>query len=127
MTNIERMKRRKENIMTTREYFQSVLDAHLSDEMDAASTTLLKKLDERNEKRKSADTKAKQETAARRATVLAWLKSNSGQHTRDAIATGTGLSAGQCQSAALALCGEGLVEKAEVKVDKTKRTVYSAK
>ena len=40
------MKRRKEKAMTTREYFQTVLDAHLSDEMDAASTTLLKKLDE---------------------------------------------------------------------------------
>ena len=111
--------------MTTREYFQAVLDAHLSDEMDAASTTLLKKLDERNEKRKSADTKAKQETAARRATVLAFLKSNEGQYTRDAIAAGTGLSAGQCQSAALALCGEGLVKKDEVKIDKAKRTVYS--
>ena len=127
MTNIERMKRRKEKIMTTREYFQAVLDAHLSDEMDAASTALLKKLDERNEKRKSADTKAKQETAARRAAVEAFLKSNPGQHTRDAIAAGTGLSAGQCQSAALALCEAGKAEKAEVKIDKAKRTVYSAK
>lgn len=113
--------------MTTREYFQAVLDAHISDEMDAASTQLIQKLDERNEKRKSADSKAKQETAARKATVLKWLQSNEGQHTRDAIAEGTGLTAGQCQSAALVLTAEGLVEKAEVKVDKTKRTVYSAK
>ena len=127
MTNIKRMKRRKEKIMTTREYFQAVLDANLSDEMNAASTALLKKLDERNEKRKSADTKAKQETAARRAAVESFLKANPGQHTRDAIAAGTGLSAGQCQSAALALCGEGKAETTEVKVDKAKRTVYSAK
>ena len=113
--------------MTTREYFQTVLDAHISDEMDAASTALIQKLDAKNEKRKSADTKAKRETAARRAAVLSFLKSNEGQHTRDAIAEGTGLSVGQAQSAALTLCGEGLVEKSEVKVDKTKRTVYSAK
>lgn len=111
--------------MTTREYFQTVLDAHLSDDMDAASIALLKKLDDRNEKRKSSDTKAKQQTAARRAAVLAFLKSNEGQHTRDDIAAGTGLTPGQSQSAALALCGEGLAKKDEVKVDKTKRTVYS--
>ena len=44
-TNAERMKRRKEKDMTTREYFQAVLDAHISDEMDAASTQLIQKLD----------------------------------------------------------------------------------
>lgn len=117
----------KGKIMTTREYFQAVLDAHLSDDMDAASTTLLKKLDDRNEKRKSADSKAKQETTARKATVLKFLQENAGQHTRDAIAAGTGLTACQCQSAALALCGEGKADKAEVKIDKAKRTVYSIK
>ena len=127
MTDIKRMKRRKEKIMTTRDYFQTVLDAHLSDEMDAASAALIKKLDDRNEKRKSADSKAKQETAARKATVLAFLKSNEGQHTRDAIAAATGLTVGQCQSAALALCNEGIAEKTEVKIDKAKRTVYSIK
>ena len=112
--------------MTTRDYFQTVLDAHISDEMDAASKTLIAKLDERNEKRKSADSKAKRETASRKTAVLNWLKTNEGQHTRDAIAEGTGLTVGQCQSAALALVGEGLVEKSEVKIDKSKRTVYSA-
>lgn len=119
----KRMKRRKEVIMTTREYFQAVLDAHLSDEMDAASTILLKKLDDRNEKRKSADSKAKQETAARRDAVLKFLQENAGQHTRDAIAEGTGLTAGQVSAAVKAL-GEA-VTKSEVKVDKSKRVVYS--
>lgn len=109
--------------MTTREYFQAVLDAHLSDEMDAASTILLKKLDDRNEKRKSADSKAKQETAARRDAVLKFLQENAGQHTRDAIAEGTGLTAGQVSAAVKAL-GEA-VTKSEVKVDKSKRVVYS--
>ena len=114
------------NTITARQYFQNVLDAHLSDEMDALSAKYIAGLDARNEKRKSADSKAKRETASRKTAVLNWLKTNEGQHTRDAIAEGTGLTVGQCQSAALALVGDGLVEKSEVKIDKSKRTVYSA-
>lgn len=109
--------------MTIREYYQSVLDAHISDDMDAASTALLQKLDERNEKRKSADSKAKRESADRRSTVLGFLKANEGEFTRDAIAEATGLTPGQV-SAACKLLGDA-VKKSEVKVDKTKRVVYS--
>lgn len=109
--------------MTTRDYFQTVLDAHLSDEMDTASKTLIAKLDERNEKRKSADSKAKQETAARKATVLNFLKTHDGQFTRDAIAEATGLTAGQVSAAVKAL-GDS-VTKSEIKVDKSKRVAYS--
>ena len=39
------MKRRKESTMTTREYFQAVLDAHISDPMDEASRQFIQKLD----------------------------------------------------------------------------------
>lgn len=109
--------------MTIREYYQSVLDAHISDDMDAASTALLQKLDERNKKRKSADSKAKRESADRRATVLGFLEANEGEFTRDAIAEATGLTPGQV-SAACKLLGDS-VKKSEVKVDKTKRVVYS--
>lgn len=109
--------------MTTREYFQTVLDAHISDEMDAASVQLINKLDERNEKRKSADSKAKRETADRRATVLNFLKTHEGAFTRDAIAEQTGLTAGQVSAAVKAL-GDA-VKKSEVKVDKVKRVVYA--
>lgn len=111
--------------MTTREYFQTVLDAHISDEMDAASATLIAKLDSRNEKRKSADSKAKREVSARYAAVLEFLKTNEGEFTRDAIADACNISVGQAQSAALALVREGMAKKSEVKVDKTKRVVYS--
>lgn len=111
--------------MTTREYFQTVLDAHISDEMDAASQTLLAKLDSRNEKRKSADSKQKRETADRKAVVFKFLQDNEGEHTRDAIAEGCGITVGQAQSAALALVREGVAKKSEVKVDKTKRVVYA--
>lgn len=109
--------------MTTREYFQTVLDAHISAEMDAASVQLINKLDERNAKRKSADSKAKRETADRRAAVLDFLQTHEGAFTRDAIAEQTGLTAAQVTAAVKAL-GE-VVTKSEVKVDKVKRVVYA--
>ena len=109
--------------MTTREYFQAVLDAHISDDMDAASRQLIQKLDEKNEKRKSADTKAKVEARQRAESVLQYLKDNSGQHTRDEIAAAVGISAGQASAAVKAL-GEQ-VTKSEAKIDKAKRIVYS--
>lgn len=111
--------------MTIREYYQSVLDANISDEMNKATLTLIEKLDARNEKRKSADSKAKREVAARHEVVLNFLKTNEGEFTRDAIAEACGITVGQAQSAALALVRGGIAKKSEVKVDKTKRVVYS--
>jgi len=109
--------------MTTREYFQTVLDAHLSEDMDAASLKLIASLDARNEKRKSADSKAKRETADRKTAVLEFLKANEGQFTRDEIAAATGLSVGQVTAACKGL-GDA-VTKAEVKIDKARKVVYS--
>ena len=109
--------------MTTREYFQTVLDAHLSDDMDAASLKLIASLDARNEKRKSADSKQKKEAADRRSTVLGFLKANEGEFTRDSIAEATGLTPAQVSAACRSL-GD-FIKKNEVKIDKTKRVVYS--
>ena len=109
--------------MTTREYFQNVLDAHISAEMDAASAELMAKLDARNEKRKGADSKAKRESAERRSAVLGFLKSNEGYYTRDVIAEATGLSVGQVTAACKGL-GDA-VNKTEIKVEKTKKIAYS--
>lgn len=109
--------------MTRREYFQTVLDAHLSDDMDKISAELIAQLDARNEKRKSADSKAKRESADRRAIVLDFLKSNEGQFTRDDIASATNLTPAQVTAACKAL-GDA-VKKSEVKVDKARKVVYS--
>ena len=113
--------------MTAREYVQTVLDAHLSDEMDALSEKYIKGLDARNEKRKSADSKEKQAVRERLTAVLKFLHENKDQQfTRDAIAEAVGIKVGEAQSAALALAREGLVNKSEVKIDKARRVVYSA-
>lgn len=110
--------------ITARQYFQNVLDAHISDEMDALSEKYIKGLDARNEKRKSADSKEKREVRARVDAVKAFLMAHIGeQFTRDAIAEGCGISVGQAQSACKAL-GE-IVTKSEVKIDKARRVVYS--
>lgn len=112
------------NTITAREYFQTVLDAHLSDKMDAASVKFIEQLDKRNEKRKSADSKEKQAARLRAESVLGFLKEHKGeQFTRDAIAEANGITAGQAQAACKAL-GEN-VTKSEVKIDKARRVVYS--
>ena len=112
--------------MTIREYYQSVLDANISDEMNKATQTLIEKLDARNEKRKSSDSKEKQAVRARYEVVAKFLDENKGnEFTRDAIAEACGISVGQAQSAALALVRGGIAKKNEVKVDKAKRVVYS--
>lgn len=119
-------KRRKEHTMTTREYFTTVLNAHLSDEMDKASELLIAKLDDRNAKRKSADSKAKKETAARRQIVLDFLAENRGKSfTRDEIAAAVEMDAAKVTGALTPLVKDGIVTKATVKVDKAKRMAYT--
>lgn len=112
------------NTITARQYFQNVLDAHLSDEMDALSEKYIKGLDARNEKRKSADSKEKREVAARRERVLQFLADHKGESfTRDQIAEAVGISGAAVSSACKAL-GDAVC-KAEVKIDKAHRVVYT--
>lgn len=109
--------------MTTREYFQTVLDAHISDEMDKASAELIAKLDARNEHRKSADSKEKRESAARRELVLGFLQTHANEvFTRDQIAEAVHISVGQVTAACKGL-GDA-VTKTEAKVDKARKVVY---
>ena len=112
------------NTITARQYFQNVLDAHLSAEMDALSEKYIKGLDARNEKRKSADSKEKREIRARRESVLQYLTEHKGESfTRDQIALAIGISPAAVSSARKAL-GDAVC-KAEVKIDKARRVVYT--
>ena len=111
--------------MTYREYFNNVLSANISDEMNEVSVEFLSKLDSRNEKRKSVMSKDKVESHARREAVLAYLKGNEGVFTRDTIAEAIGISVGQVSGACKALIDEGLIVKSEIKVDKTRKIGYS--
>ena len=111
--------------MTNREFFVAVQNAAISDELTEKATELIAALDSRNDKRKSADSKEKQETAARRAAVLHFLSENEGSFTRDQIAEAVEMTVGQVSSACAALIKEGKVQKSEAKIDKARKTVYS--
>lgn len=109
--------------MTTREYFQAVLDAHISEELDAASTDFIKKLDDKNEKRKNTLTKEQKEAAARREAVKTFFRSKPGvAYTRDEVAAALGITPGQVTAAIRSI--PGLV-KSEVKVDKSRKVAYT--
>ena len=110
--------------MTTREYFQAVLDAHISEEMDEASRILIGKLDAKNAHRKSTPTKEQKEAAARRGQVFDFFSAHKGEaFTRDAIAAAVGISPGQVTAACKAI-GDAIV-KTEAKIDKARKVVYT--
>lgn len=112
------------NTITARQYFQNVLDAHISDEMDTLSAKYIAGLDARNAKRKSADTKEKREVRARVEAVKDFFDGHKGEwFTRDQIAEAVGVSGAQVTAACKAL-GE-YITKSEAKIDKSKRVVYS--
>lgn len=111
--------------MTTREYFNAVLNANISDEMNEASVEFLSKLDSRNEKRKNTVTKDKAEAISRRELVLGFLSDNEGVFTREQIAEAIGITPNQVTGACTTLVGEGKVNKTEVKVDKSRKVGYS--
>lgn len=109
--------------MTSREYFQSVLDAHISEEMDAASIKLIERLDAKNEKRKNTPTKDQVAAKERRDAVHSFLKEQSEPVTRDTIAEALNITPGQATAACKALAE--VVKKSEVKVGKTRKVAYA--
>lgn len=129
MTNITEKK------MTQRDYFTALRD-HFADGTalpEAMSTEALveffdgriAKLDAKNVKRSSADTKEKKESAARRQLVLSCVESAESPMTRDAIAEATGLTPGQVTSACTAFVKDGTFAKFEVKDGKAKHMAYA--
>ena len=114
--------------MTTREYFQAVLDAHISDTMDEASRLLIQKLDAKNAKRKTTETKEKREASARRGLVLDFFQTHPDEvMTRDAIAEAVGISPAQVSAACKVLLAEDSITKSEAKIDKARKVVYQYK
>lgn len=112
--------------MTTREFYLSVISAEVSEDITAKASELLAKMDASNEKRKSADSKEKRETRERVQVVLDFLCDHIGQpFTRDDIASATGLSVGQVTAACKPIVANGTIIRAETKVGKTRKVVYT--
>jgi predicted Rossmann fold nucleotide-binding protein DprA/Smf involved in DNA uptake len=121
--------------MTNREFYENVLnliavltedkphDAVDTAEMSAKATELIEKLDATNAKRASADSKQKKEVSARREVVFAALSAE--PMTADAIAEKCGVTVGQARAALTAFVKDERAVKAEVKIGKTRKMVYS--
>lgn len=110
--------------MTTREFLTAVIADTNNEEISVKAQELISALDAKNEKRKSADSKEKKEVLARKQAVLSVLSADA-PLSRDEIAVQCGVTPGQATSALTALVKDGLAVKSEVKVDKSKRMVYS--
>ena len=108
--------------MTTREFYLSVIDAHISDDATTKARELLASLDARNEKRKSADSKEKREVRARVESVYHALDAS--PTLAETVAESIGISVGQARSALTALVRDGRAMKVNVKVDKARRVAY---
>lgn len=112
--------------MTTREYFQAVLDAHISADMDEASRILIDKLDARNAKRKTTETKEQKAAKERVQAVVSFLYDHQGESfTRDTIAEAIKATPSQVTAACKSLVAEGTIIKTEAKIDKARKMVYT--
>ena len=110
--------------MTSREYFENVKNANISDEMTAASIEFLKKLDAKNEKRKVTPSKEKVAAFARRDAIRNFLITHEGTFTRDQIAEELGFTAGQVSGACKILVDNNEISKTELRVDKARKMGY---
>ena len=122
MTDIVTRTRRKGRTMTTREFYQAVVDNKIDADVLSKAQELIDALDAKNAKRKTTPTKEQKEAAARREAVLAFLKEQTEPVTRDTIAGVLGISPAQATAACKAL-GDA-VTKTEVKVEKSKKIAY---
>jgi len=92
----------------------------------AKAKEMIASLDSKNAKRATMNSKEKQATSARRIAVLEFLRGTYAFLTRDDISTGLGLTPSQVTAACTALIREGLVNKTEVKIEKSRKTAYRA-
>lgn len=109
--------------MTNREFYVAILNSNLSEDLTSKAQELIDSLDARNEKRKSADSKAKKEVASRKDAVCSSLTSV--PQFAETIADQLGLSVGQVRSALSALVRDGIATKAEIKDGKSKKMAYT--
>lgn len=108
--------------MTTREFYQAVVDNKITEDVLSKAQELIDALDAKNAKRKTTPTKEQKEAAARREAVLAFLKEQTEPVTRDTIAGILGITPAQATAACKAL-GDA-VTKTEVKIEKSKKIAY---
>ena len=112
--------------MTTREFYSAVAQSDLSAEIIEKAQELIASMDAKNEKRKTTLTKDQKEALARKTAVLDYFHLNPGKPmTRDEVAEALQISPGQVTSALKPFVSEGIIVKAEAKVGKSRKMVYT--
>ena len=112
--------------MTTREFYSAVAQSDLSAEIVEKAQELIASMDAKNEKRKTTETKEKKEAAARREAVLSFFYSNTDKPmTRDEIAVALNITPGQVTAAVKPLIADQMIVKAEAKIGKSRKIVYT--
>lgn len=112
--------------MTTREFYQAVVDGNITDDVLSKAQELIVALDAKNAKRKTTPTKEQKEAAERRIAVCTFLCDHQGQpFTRDVIADALGISPAQVTAACKSLLADGSIDKSEIKVEKSRKVAYT--
>lgn len=118
--------------MTTRELYNATIKTLYEYGTDEAVDLMnefkaaLDKLDARNEKRKSTETKEKREARERQRIVLNYLCDHQGvQYTRDQIAEALGITPAQVTAACKPIVADNTIFKMVSKVGKSRRVTYS--
>lgn len=120
--------------MTTRELYNATIKVLYEYGTDEAVDLMnefkvaLDKLDARNEKRKTSDSKEKREFAQRYLLVKNYFSGTKESLfagvTRDEIAAATAMTPAQAQAVCKMLVASGVIHKGEAKVGKSKKVVY---
>lgn len=110
--------------MTTREFYNAVVTANISDELTAFAQEALQKLDTRNEARKNKPSKKTLENEPIKAQILAHVTENPKAIAAD-IAVACGITTAKASALCTRMVGDGAMKSEEVKIKGRKVHGYS--
>ncbi len=112
--------------MTNREFYTTVANSNLADDVKEFATAAIAKLDARNENRSSKPSKTQLENAPIKVAILDYLSTHDGAFTEGQLGEAIGVTHNKAGSLARQLVAEGKVVSTEIKLPKVgKRKAYS--
>lgn len=102
--------------MTTRDFFTTIANSNLSDEVKDFAKKGLEALDKRNAKRRDTQTKAQKENEGVKTAILDYLLSNKGGAVASEIAAACGISTQKASALLRQIVADGKAYSTEVKV-----------
>ena len=112
--------------MTNREFYTTIANSNLADDVKEFAVAAIAKLDARNENRSSKPSKTQLENAPIKQAILEYLCTHDGAFTEGQLGEAVGVTHNKAGSLARQLVAEGKVVSTEIKVPKVgKRKAYS--